>query len=74
MDSFVIKGPCRLEGSVPIGGAKNAMLPLMAASLLTSGTCILENVPDTATDTIIITPPAAQLATKWFGRLRVTIP
>ena len=46
MDSFVIKGPCRLEGSVPIGGAKNAMLPLMAASLLTSGTCTLENVPD----------------------------
>jgi UDP-N-acetylglucosamine 1-carboxyvinyltransferase len=46
MDSFLVTGPCRLEGSVRIGGAKNAMLPLMAASLLTAGTCELENVPD----------------------------
>lgn len=46
MDSFVVKGPCRLEGTVPVGGAKNAMLPLMAASLLTGGVCRLENVPD----------------------------
>jgi UDP-N-acetylglucosamine 1-carboxyvinyltransferase len=46
MDSFLINGPCRLAGNVPIGGAKNAMLPLMAASLLTNGVCELENVPD----------------------------
>ena len=46
MDSFVIRGPCRLEGSVRVGGAKNAMLPLMAASLLSGGVCVLENVPD----------------------------
>lgn len=46
MDSFIIRGPSRLEGSVEISGAKNAMLPLMAASLLTGGTCVLSNVPD----------------------------
>ncbi len=46
MDRFVIKGPCRLEGRVAVSGAKNAMLPLMAASMLTGGTCTLENVPD----------------------------
>ncbi len=46
MDSFVIKGPCRLEGTVSVSGAKNAVLPLMAASMLTGGTCTLENVPD----------------------------
>lgn len=46
MDSFVIKGPCRLEGAVSVSGAKNAVLPLMAASMLTGGTCTLENVPD----------------------------
>jgi UDP-N-acetylglucosamine 1-carboxyvinyltransferase len=46
MDSFVITGPCRLEGSVSVSGAKNAVLPLMAASMLTGGTCTLENVPD----------------------------
>ena len=46
MDSFLITGPCRLEGNVRVSGAKNAMLPLMAASLLTGGVCVLRNVPD----------------------------
>ncbi len=46
MDRFVIKGPCRLEGRVEVSGAKNAVLPLMAASMLTGGTCTLDNVPD----------------------------
>lgn len=34
-----------LKGRVRIGGAKNAMLPIMAAALLTDEPCILENVP-----------------------------
>ncbi|MCD6380550.1 UDP-N-acetylglucosamine 1-carboxyvinyltransferase [bacterium] len=46
MDSFIIRGPSKLEGSVNISGAKNAMLPLMAAAILTGGKCVLENVPD----------------------------
>jgi UDP-N-acetylglucosamine 1-carboxyvinyltransferase len=46
MDSFLIKGSCRLEGNVRVGGAKNAVLPVMAASILTGGRCVLENVPD----------------------------
>jgi UDP-N-acetylglucosamine 1-carboxyvinyltransferase len=46
VDRFVVTGPCRLEGKVAVSGAKNAVLPLMAASLLTGGTCVLENVPD----------------------------
>jgi UDP-N-acetylglucosamine 1-carboxyvinyltransferase len=46
MDSFVMRGPCRLEGNIRVGGAKNAMLPLMAATILTGGKCILDNVPD----------------------------
>jgi len=46
MDSFLIKGPTRLEGTVSISGAKNAVLPLMAASILTGGVCRMENVPD----------------------------
>jgi UDP-N-acetylglucosamine 1-carboxyvinyltransferase len=46
MDSFVIRGPARLEGNVRISGAKNAMLPLMAATVLTGGKCVLDNVPD----------------------------
>ena len=46
MDKICIKGGVPLEGVIPIGGAKNAALPLMAASLLTPESLILENVPD----------------------------
>ena len=46
MDSFLIRGPSRLEGNVRISGAKNAMLPLMAATILTGGRCVLDNVPN----------------------------
>ncbi len=46
MDSFIIKGPCKLEGAARISGAKNAVLPVMAASILTGGVCVIDNVPD----------------------------
>ena len=46
MDSFVIRGTCRLEGSVRVSGAKNAVLPVMAASILAGGVCTLDNVPN----------------------------
>jgi len=46
MDRFVIEGPTPLEGDVQVGGAKNAVLPLMAAALLARGESIISNVPD----------------------------
>ena len=46
MDRFVVEGPTPLSGRVRIGGAKNAVLPLMAASLLARGESVIENVPD----------------------------
>ena len=46
MDKFVIEGPTSLEGEIAVGGAKNAALPIFAATLLTSGTCTIRNVPD----------------------------
>ncbi len=46
MDKFVIEGPTPLEGELTVGGAKNAVLPLMAASLLARGESVIENVPD----------------------------
>lgn len=46
MDKFIVRGPCTLAGSVRISGAKNAVLPLMAASLLARGKSVIENVPD----------------------------
>ena len=46
MDHFEINGGNRLRGAVTIGGAKNAALPIMAASILCEGETILHNVPD----------------------------
>jgi UDP-N-acetylglucosamine 1-carboxyvinyltransferase len=45
MDRIRIRGGAPLNGVIPISGAKNAALPLMIASLLTSDTLVLENVP-----------------------------
>jgi UDP-N-acetylglucosamine 1-carboxyvinyltransferase len=45
MDRIAIRGGNRLSGTIPIGGAKNAALPLMAASLLTDETLTLTNAP-----------------------------
>ncbi|HRK24139.1 MAG TPA: UDP-N-acetylglucosamine 1-carboxyvinyltransferase [Beijerinckiaceae bacterium] len=45
MDSIKITGGNRLNGTIPISGAKNAALPLMIAGLLTDRQLVLENVP-----------------------------
>src|SRR5882672_5137665 len=46
MDSLLIKGGVPLHGDVQISGAKNAVLPIMAATLLTSEPCTIRRVPD----------------------------
>src|SRR5262252_8470387 len=48
MDKILIRGGMPLSGVIPIGGAKNAALPLMAASLLTAEPLVLDNLPDLA--------------------------
>ena len=45
MDMFVVEGGRALKGRVRTSGAKNAALPLMAASLLTNEPLVLEDVP-----------------------------
>ncbi len=45
MDSLIIRGGNRLEGVLTASGAKNAALPILAATLLTSGACSLRAVP-----------------------------
>lgn len=45
MDRIRIVGGNKLNGTIPISGAKNAALPLMIAALLTEETLILDNVP-----------------------------
>ena len=46
MEIFRIQGGTPLQGEVRTSGAKNAALPIFAATLLTSEPCIIENVPD----------------------------
>ncbi len=45
MAKYLIKGGNRLEGVIPIQGAKNAVLPIIAASIITEGVTTIENVP-----------------------------
>jgi UDP-N-acetylglucosamine 1-carboxyvinyltransferase len=45
MDTIVIRGRKKLEGEVKISGAKNAVLPVLAATLLTGGWNTISNVP-----------------------------
>ncbi|MEO5617384.1 MAG: UDP-N-acetylglucosamine 1-carboxyvinyltransferase [Candidatus Eisenbacteria bacterium] len=45
MDALIIRGGTRLSGRVEVSGAKNAALPVMAATLLAPGVHTLRNVP-----------------------------
>ncbi len=46
MDKLVIEGGVKFKGEVTISGAKNAVLPILAATLLTDDACIIKGVPD----------------------------
>ncbi|KPK97453.1 MAG: UDP-N-acetylglucosamine 1-carboxyvinyltransferase [Omnitrophica WOR_2 bacterium SM23_72] len=45
MDKLIIEGGARLSGEVTVSGAKNAILPILAATLLTDDACIIRGVP-----------------------------
>lgn len=45
MEKLVVKGGKKLSGEVMISSAKNAVLPIIAASILSGGNCIIENAP-----------------------------
>lgn len=63
MDKIVVKGGPRLKGRIKIGGAKNAVLPMMAACLLASGESVIRNVPLLA-DVITMKKVLEQLGAK----------
>ncbi|MCX7846309.1 MAG: UDP-N-acetylglucosamine 1-carboxyvinyltransferase [Dictyoglomaceae bacterium] len=44
-ESFIIEGGHKLKGEIRVFGSKNSSLPIMAASILTGGKLILDNVP-----------------------------
>ena len=46
MDKLIIKGGVPLNGEVSVSGAKNAVLPMLCASVMASDTCVtLKNIP-----------------------------
>ena len=48
MSIYRIEGGTKLEGEVSVSGSKNAVLGILAASMMLDGPCILENVPQIA--------------------------
>jgi UDP-N-acetylglucosamine 1-carboxyvinyltransferase len=46
MDRFVINGGNRIEGEIKIDGAKNSVLPILAATIINGGESVIHNVPD----------------------------
>ena len=48
VSKFIIRGGKPLSGVVKVSGSKNAALPLLSATLLTSKECVLQNIPDVA--------------------------
>lgn len=46
MEKLYVDGGSRLSGNIRISGSKNSSLPILGATLLTDGECILRNVPD----------------------------
>ena len=46
MDKLIIEGGVKLKGEVTVSGAKNAVLPILAATLLTDEPCIIKGVPN----------------------------
>ena len=54
MEQYIIKGGNPLVGEVVIGGAKNAALPILAAAVMTDGTCTIENMPDVRDTNVLL--------------------
>ncbi|HEY9474629.1 MAG TPA: UDP-N-acetylglucosamine 1-carboxyvinyltransferase [Mycobacteriales bacterium] len=73
---FRVTGGARLAGEVSVPGAKNSVLKLMAASLLTEGTTTLTRVPDIV-DVRFMSEVLRRLGcevTKYGSRLHISVP
>lgn len=55
MEKLIIKGQCRLNGEIRISGSKNAALPILAGSLLSSAPIRISNIPHLHDVTTIVT-------------------
>ena len=75
MARILVNNSGPLHGEVEISGAKNAVLPLLAATLMTDQTCVLEGVPDLADVNVMkkmLTNYGAEIDDSISGELRVS--
>ncbi|MBP1544045.1 MAG: UDP-N-acetylglucosamine 1-carboxyvinyltransferase, partial [Oscillospiraceae bacterium] len=54
MEKYVIRGGKTLNGEVVISGAKNAVVAILPAAILSDEPCIIENIPNISDVTIIL--------------------
>jgi UDP-N-acetylglucosamine 1-carboxyvinyltransferase len=74
MDRIVVRPSGPLTGSVTVGGAKNAVLKLMAATLLAEGRHVLRNVPRIAdVDSMAAVLRAMGASVEWAGEQELAI-
>lgn len=43
---IIINGPCKISGEIQVQGAKNSILPILAATVISNNECIIKNCPD----------------------------
>lgn len=74
MEQYAIKGGYPLVGEVEIGGAKNAALPILAASVMTDETVHIDNLPDVRdTNVLLKAMQGIGVLEKRTGRHSVTL-
>lgn len=54
MEKFVVEGGVRLQGEVEISGAKNAVVAIIPAVVLSDGPCVVENIPNISDVSILL--------------------
>src|SRR3989338_4158830 len=74
MATLLIQGGTRLKGDVRIAGMKNAATPIIAATLLTSEPCVLQNVPKIVdVEKMIAIIRTCGVDAQWTGAHELTI-
>lgn len=74
MAKFIIKGGKKLKGEVEPSGAKNAALKMLAATILTSEICVLDNVPRIAdVEVMVKILESIGAKTKWLTKHKIEI-
>ncbi len=71
---FVVEGGHRLSGTIRPAGNKNAALPILAATLLADGPCVLDNVPRIRdVETLLDLLVAQGVSATWDGEHTLTV-